>query len=52
MAPSYVVRVPVSRGLGPEKEAELPLLIRWAQVRILYVLPLYEKPLSSGFSFA
>jgi hypothetical protein len=27
MAPSYVVRVSVSRGLGPEeKEAELPLL--------------------------
>ncbi len=39
LAPGDMVRASESRGFGLGKKAGQPLLIRWSQVRILYVLP-------------
>jgi hypothetical protein len=43
MAPCYVVRVSVSRRVGPDKDAKKPLLIRLSWVRPPHIPP--NKPL-------
>jgi hypothetical protein len=51
MAPCYVVRVSVSSGFGPDKEAEKPLLIRLSWVRPPHIPPYKPEKQRSPISF-